>query len=88
MGRLCTEGDSAASHLENNRVKSQQALFPIRGKMPNPFMKSTKEYFENEEVASLFKIFGYDRYYKSFDPDVFKPEKVVIASDADYDGMY
>ena len=62
-------------------------MFPVRGKVPGSFTHSTKEFFENNEIAGLFKIFGYDRYYKSFDPTLFKPEKVVIASDADDDGF-
>ena len=34
-------------------------------------------------MAGMFKIFGYDKYYKDFDPAAFKPEKVIIATDAD-----
>ena len=64
------------------------SIFGIRGKMPNAFVTPTKKYFENEEVSGLFKIFGYDGYSKKFDPDKFKPEKVVIATDADADGAH
>ena len=59
---------------------------PIRGKLINALTTPTKKYFENTEVAGLFKIFGYDGYSKKFDPDKFKPVKVVIATDADADG--
>ena len=59
---------------------------PIRGKLINALTTPTKKYFENTEVAGLFKIFGYDGYSKKFDPDKFKPIKVVIATDADADG--
>ena len=83
-----TEGDSATSCMENNRDKATQGLFPIRGKIINAFTTPTKRYFENEEVAGLFKIFGYTGYSKTFDPDKFKPEKVVIATDADADGKH
>ena len=82
------EGDSAASSLENNRDKSTQGIMAIRGKISNAFTTSTKEYFDNKEVAGLFKIFGYNGYQKKFDPDKFKPEKVVIATDADPDGAH
>ena len=57
-------------------------------KIINAFTTPTKKYFENEEVASLFKIFGYDKYSKNFDIAKFKPEKVVIATDADPDGSH
>lgn len=61
-------------------------IFPIKGKLSNALTTPTAKYFANEEVAGLFKIFGYDGYKKKFDPDKFKPEKVVIATDADADG--
>ena len=83
-----TEGDSACSCMENNRDKATQALFPIRGKFSNALVKSTKEFFENKEVAGLTKIFGYNSYQKYFEPEKFKPEKVVIATDADADGSH
>lgn len=80
------EGDSAASSLENNRDKEHQGIMPIRGKMLNALTTPTKKYFENAEVAGLFKIYGYDGYSKKFDPDKFKPSKIVISTDADADG--
>ena len=83
-----TEGDSATSCMENNRNKETQGLFPIRGKIINAFITSPKTYFENEEVAGLFRIFGYTGYSKKFDPEKFKPEKVVIATDSDADGKH
>ena len=57
-------------------------------KIINPFTTPTKKYFENEEVASIFKICGYNGYQKKFDPAQFKPDKVVIAADADADGAH
>lgn len=82
------EGDSCSSAMENNRDKSCQSVFPIKGKLINAFTTPTKRYFENEEVASIFKICGYNGYQKKFDPEQFKPEKVVIAADADADGAH
>lgn len=82
------EGDSCASAMENNRDKMHQSVFPIRGKIINAFTTPTKKYFENEEVASIFKICGYNGYQKKFNPDDFKPSKVVIAADGDPDGAH
>ena len=82
------EGDSACSGMENNRDKSCQGIFPIRGKIINALGNNTKKFFENQEVSGLFKIFGYNGYSKQFDPDKFRPEKVVIATDADADGKH
>ena len=82
------EGDSCIGAIENNRDKSCQSAFPIKGKLINAFTTPTKRYFENEEVASIFKICGYNGYQKKFDPAQFRPEKVVIAADADADGAH
>jgi DNA gyrase/topoisomerase IV subunit B len=83
---LC-EGDSACSGMENNRDKETQGLFPLRGKIINVLTSPTKKVFENEEISGMFKIFGYSGYSKKFDPEKFRPSKVVIATDADADGM-
>lgn len=82
------EGDSCASAMENNRDKHTQGVLPIKGKLINAFTTPTKRFFENEEVAAIFKICGYNGYSKKFDPKQFKPEKVVISSDADPDGSH
>ena len=63
-------------------------IMPIRGKISNAFTTPPKKYFENEEVAGLFKIFGYNGYQKKFDPDKFKPKRVIIMTDADADGAH
>lgn len=83
---LIFEGKSASP--ENARDKSCQGIIGVRGKMPNPFTTPTKKYFENEEVAGLFKIFGYNGYSRKFDPKKFKPSKVIIMTDADADGAH
>ena len=85
---LICEGDSAASGMENNRNKDIQGIFPIRGKLINAFTTPMKRFFENEEISSLLKICGYQTYSKNLDPDKFKPEKVIIATDADADGSH
>jgi DNA gyrase subunit B len=82
------EGDSAISGMENNRDKSSQGLFPIRGKILNAMTTPVKKFFENEEICGMFKIFGYNGYSKTFDPTKFRPSKVIIATDADADGKH
>lgn len=85
---IITEGDSACSGMENNRDKEHQGLFPIKGKITNCLTASAKSFFENQEISGLCKIFGYNGYSQRFDPDKFKPEKVIIATDADADGKH
>ena len=82
------EGDSAMGGIQNNRDKAHQAVFPIRGKILNAMVTSTPKFFANEEVAGLTRIFGYNGYHKVFDPYAFKPEKVIITTDADADGSH
>ena len=72
--------------MENNRDKSYQSVFPIKGKILNATTTPTKRFFDNDEISGLFRIFGYTSYQKYFDPEKFKPEKVSIATDADSDG--
>lgn len=81
---IFVEGDSAAN--ENSRDKETQGLMPLRGKIPNPITTPPAKFFANEEIASAVHIFGYKGYQKIFDPDKFKPEKVIILTDADADG--
>ena len=82
------EGDSAASGIENNRDKSFQGVFPIRGKMPNAFTTPRKKYLENEEVSGILHICGYKEFNKKLDPNQFRLDKLIIATDADADGAH
>ena len=77
--------DSALGGIINNRDKFRQAVFPIRGKIKNCFSCTPSSFFDNAEIAGMFSVFGYGSYQKHFDPDIFKPEKVIIATDADPD---
>ena len=85
---IITEGDSACSCMENNRDKLVQSLFPIRGKLLNAASCTAKRFFENEEVAGITKILGYNNYQKHFDPDKLRTSKIIIATDADADGAH
>ena len=84
---VLVEGDSAASGYENHRDKQTQGIMPLKGKILNACVTPTKKFFENEEVAGIFSIFGYKSYQSRFDPDKFRPSKVIIATDADADGF-
>ena len=87
---IICEGDSAAGSLKDGRDKKRQGIFPIRGKMPNAFKKSYKEFFSNAEVQGIISII-LDRkpYTRNFDPikDV-KWDKIIFAADADIDGSH
>ena len=55
-------------------------------KFSNALTTPKQKFFDNAEVSGLLNIFGYKGYSKKFDPEKFRPEKVVIATDADADG--
>lgn len=81
------EGDSAAGTIKNNRDNDTQGYFPIRGKMPNAFATSPKEFLSNAEVAGIINIIG-GGYGKSFDISKVKWKKIIFGADADADGAH
>ncbi len=81
------EGDSAAGTMKNNRDNDTQGYFPIRGKMPNAFEKSPKEFLDNSEVAGIINIIG-GGYGKNFDIEKVKWDKIIFGADADADGSH
>lgn len=80
------EGDSASSPCETGRNSKFQAIFPIRGKMPNAMSKSRDSFLKNEEVQAILTILGAG-YGKNFDLSKCKYDKVIILADADYDRL-
>lgn len=78
------EGLSAAGPIEVGRNSLYQAVFPIRGKMPNAMSKSRESFLKNEEVQAILTILG-SGYGKNFDISKCPYAKVVILADADPD---
>lgn len=83
---IIVEGDSAGGQAKNGRDKYRQGVFPIRGKMPNAFQKSYRDFMANAEVQAITHILLGRDYYRKFDPykDV-KYEKIIFMADADVD---
>ena len=81
------EGLSASSPCELGRVSEFQAIFPIRGKLPNVFNCTKEKFLKNEEVAGILAILGAG-YGKNFDIDKCPYDKVCILSDMDVDGYH
>lgn len=81
------EGLSAASPCQTSRDTKYQAIFPIRGKMSNAFSKSREAFLKNEEVQAILSILNCG-YGKNFDISKCKYDKIIILSDADYDGFH
>ena len=81
------EGDSAMGPAASARDHKFQAIFPIRGKLPNCFKESKAKILGNAEISAIIKIIG-GGYGRDFDISKVKWEKVVIFADADADGSH
>jgi len=77
------EGDSAAGSLTATRDVATQAVFALRGKPLNTYGLSKKVIYENEEFHLLQSALNIEDGM-----DGLRYGKVVIATDADVDGMH
>lgn len=78
-----TEGDSASGSITKCRDVKTQAVFSLRGKPLNCYGLSKKVVYENEEFALLQAALGIEDGIENL-----RYERVVIATDADVDGMH
>ncbi len=78
-----TEGDSASGSITTARNADLQAVFSLRGKPLNTYGKSRKIVYENEEFNLLQHALNIEAGI-----DNLRYNKVVIATDADVDGMH
>lgn len=78
-----TEGDSASGSITTARSPDTQAVFSLRGKPLNCFGLSKKIVYENEEFNLLQHALDIEDGL-----DELRYNKVVIATDADVDGMH
>ena len=81
-----TEGDSASGSITTARDAETQAVFSLRGKPANSYGMNKSALFEekrNEELDFLHLALNID---KSIDD--LRYNKVIIATDADVDGMH
>ncbi len=78
-----TEGDSASGSITKSRDVNTQAVFSLRGKPLNTFGLTKKVIYENEEFNLLQAALDIED-----DIDNLRYAKIVIATDADVDGMH
>ena len=78
-----TEGDSASGSITKCRSVETQAVFSLRGKPLNSYGLTRKVVYENEEFALLQAALGIEEHL-----DDLRYNRVVIATDADVDGMH
>ncbi|MEC9209971.1 MAG: DNA topoisomerase IV subunit B [Bacteroidota bacterium] len=78
-----TEGDSASGSITKTRDIQTQAVFSLRGKPLNSYELTKKVVYENEEFNLLQAALNIEEGI-----DNLRYNKIVIATDADVDGMH
>ena len=78
-----TEGNSASGSITKSRDVNTQAVFSLRGKPLNCFGLTKKIVYENEEFNLLQAALNIEA-----DMDNLRYNKIVVATDADVDGMH
>ncbi|MBT5380284.1 MAG: type IIA DNA topoisomerase subunit B [Opitutae bacterium] len=78
-----TEGDSASGSITKSRNVTTQAVFSLKGKPLNCFGLTKKVVYENEEFNLIQHALNIED-----DLENLRYNKIVIATDADVDGMH
>ena len=81
------EGDSAGGTAKQARVRSFQAILPLRGKPLNAEKKRLDQVLQNEEIRTIISALGAG-IGEDFCADNLNYHKVVVLSDADQDGAH
>lgn len=89
------EGDSALGSCKLGRDAEFQAIIPVRGKILNCLKAEYNKIFKNEIITDLIKVLGCgvevqskaNKDLTNFDISNLRWNKVVICTDADYDGF-
>ncbi|MCL2081075.1 MAG: toprim domain-containing protein [Oscillospiraceae bacterium] len=89
------EGDSALGACKLGRDAEFQAIIPVRGKILNCLKADYDKIFKNEIITDLIRVLGCGAEVKAkhpkdvggFDLGGLRFSKVVICTDADYDGF-
>ncbi|MEG1632572.1 MAG: toprim domain-containing protein [Oscillospiraceae bacterium] len=87
------EGDSALGACKMSRDSEFQGIMPVRGKILNCLKADYNKIFKSEIITDLLKVLGcgvevekHSKEFNSFDFDNLRWNKVIICTDADYDG--
>ncbi len=78
-----TEGDSAGGSMVQARAVDSQAIFSLKGKPLNCYGLKRDAIYKNEELYNIMRALGIEESV-----DDLRYQKVVIATDADVDGMH
>lgn len=78
-----TEGESASASIVMTRDPLRQAVFSLRGKPLNVYGMKLDQLYKNEEMYNLMSALNIEE-----DLSNLRYEKVILATDADIDGMH
>ena len=78
-----TEGDSASASIVSSRSPLTQAVFSLRGKPLNVFGMKMDQLYKNEEMFNVMSALNIEDDIANL-----RYEKVILATDADVDGMH
>ena len=78
-----TEGDSAGGAMVQSRDVATQAIFSLKGKPLNTFGLKRDAIYKNEELYNIMRALGIEDGLEGL-----RYNRVVIATDADVDGMH